>query len=177
VDRGATWEVWNFGLFDLSILSIVVSPGFASDRTVYVGTESGVFTSKNGGRAWRETNFPAECAPVLCLAASPALAEEGTLFAGTEAAGLLRSEDRGQTWQHVAGLDIAESVHAILLSAQKPDVLVVCYESLWVSHDKGASWQLQPSSGAGFTTAIAPAGFETGSPVLLGVADGSVVRM
>ena len=74
-DRGGYWAAWNFGLLDLNVFALAVSPDYASDETLYVGTESGIFRSTNGGRAWRAVDFPADRAPVrsrACL--SPAAA-------------------------------------------------------------------------------------------------------
>ncbi len=52
-DRGASWVAWNFGLLDLNVLCLAVSPDFANDETLVAATESGLFVSTNGGRAWR----------------------------------------------------------------------------------------------------------------------------
>jgi photosystem II stability/assembly factor-like uncharacterized protein len=179
-DRGATWQAWNFGLFDRNILSMAVSPGFAHDRTIYVGTETGVFCSKNGGRAWREIGFPTEFAPVLSLAISPQFAQDGILFAGTESAGLLYSADRGQTWQQVL---ICEAINTILLSSCSPvdaDVLVASNDTLWFSRDGGKSWSNrnpEADFGAEFTVVIAPSGFAPRTALLVGLADGRVLRI
>jgi hypothetical protein len=36
-DRGWRWIAWNFGLLDLNIYSMAISPEFASDETIYAG--------------------------------------------------------------------------------------------------------------------------------------------
>ncbi len=86
-DRGAQWAAWNFGLLDLSVLCLSMSPAYADDETVFAGTDSGIFRSMNGGRAWRELEFPPDWAPVLSLALSPGFGADGMLFAGTEFGG------------------------------------------------------------------------------------------
>ncbi|MEM7115298.1 MAG: hypothetical protein AAF614_22850 [Chloroflexota bacterium] len=40
---GASWTAWNFGLYDTSVNAIAVSPSFAKDKTIWIGTESNVF--------------------------------------------------------------------------------------------------------------------------------------
>ena len=111
-DRGSQWESWNFGLLDLDVYSIAISPAFgdplgssglgsSGDETLYVGTETGIFRSTNGGRAWREVGFDTDLAPVLSLALSPDYARDGCLYAGTASQGLYCSGDRGRTWARI----------------------------------------------------------------------------
>jgi photosystem II stability/assembly factor-like uncharacterized protein len=182
-DRGAHWDAWNFGLLDLNVLCLAVSPDLAHDETVYVGTDSGIFRSTNGGRAWRETGFPAEAAPVLSLAVSPAFARDGVLFAGTESSGLFYSNDRGQSWKRVAKRNIPRTVNAILLSPrfpQKPDILALTDIALLISHDAGRSWSKRKTSTelkAGITSVAVPSGFGQRARLLVGLADGRVLRV
>jgi len=51
MDRGVQWAAWNFGLLDLHVLCMALSPHFGRDETVFVGTETGLFRSTNGGHA------------------------------------------------------------------------------------------------------------------------------
>lgn len=178
-DRGVTWKAWNFGLFDLSILSIAVSPAFSHDKTVYAGAETGIFYSTNTGRAWRETGFPTDFAPVLSLAMSPQFVRDGIIFASTESSGLFYSNDKGQTWLCVLE---GESINTILLAptvTDKVEVLAISNNTLWLSRDGGQSWSdRNPDNmfSAGFT-AVAPYDFAPESPLLLGLADGQILRL
>jgi photosystem II stability/assembly factor-like uncharacterized protein len=176
-DRGATWQAWNFGLFDRNVFSIAISNEFADDRMLYAGTESGIFCSKNGGRAWQETGFPADSAPVLSLAISPPFIQNRWLFAGTETAGLFCSQNEGRTWHHVLN---AAPINAVVLLpglTDTMDILAASDDALWLSRDDGQTWsQRQPVS---FNTEIsavtAPSGFTPEAKVLLGMADGQIV--
>ncbi|MCU0513513.1 MAG: hypothetical protein MUE40_13205 [Anaerolineae bacterium] len=94
-DRGQSWLAWNFGLLDTNVYSLALSPGFARDARVLIGTESGIFSSTSGGRSWQETAFPLSAAPVLSVCA----AGGGRWYAGTEEHGLFQSVDDGHTWQ------------------------------------------------------------------------------
>ena len=80
-NRGSNWSRWNFGLLDLNVYSLAISPDFAEDETLYAGVESGIFRSTNGGRAWREVDLSIGFEPVISLAMSPAYAYDQTLFA------------------------------------------------------------------------------------------------
>jgi photosystem II stability/assembly factor-like uncharacterized protein len=201
-DRGDKWESWNFGLLDLDVYALALSPAFGAplgtsgDEMAFVGTETGVFRSTNGGRAWREVPFPTELAPVLCLAISPAT--DGCLYAGTAERGLYRSTDRGQSWERVgksvpplAGTP-APSVNAVLVTqsvtedAQRDTesaelcILAMLSDTLVVSRDGGKTWEawgegLDLSPGA--TCVAAPLGLAPGAPLLVGLADGRVLKL
>jgi photosystem II stability/assembly factor-like uncharacterized protein len=185
-DRGGRWARWNFGLLDLEVFCMALSPSFADDETVFVGTESGIFRSTNGGRAWREVDFSLELAPVLSLAISPGYASEeegggtGVLFAGTETCGLYRSEDRGRTWTRLGEDTITGPINGILLASgvsSPATILVALSDRLLISRDGGESWsdwETGASFESGITCVTAPLGLDEGSPVLVGLAEGGV---
>jgi photosystem II stability/assembly factor-like uncharacterized protein len=182
-NRGGHWVAWNFGLLDLNTICLAISPDFAHDETLYVGTDSGIFRSTNGGRAWREVDFPLELAPVLSLALSPAYSEDGILFAGTESHGLHRSEDKGRNWTRLGEDVVRNAVNAILLSPEFPekvDVLVMLGEGLLLTRDGGKSWSKWESGvevGQGLACVAAPRGLEPDAPLLVGLVDGGVLRV
>lgn len=181
--RGGHWELWNFRLLDLHVLSLAISPSFKQDETLFVGTESGLFRSTNGGRAWRELAFAAESAPVLGLAVSPAYAQNGTVYAGTEPAGVWRSVDRGTSWERLSegliGDLIAGPVNAVL-AASEADLLVLLEDAVLVSHDSGATWVACDGGEAleaGASCIAAPQGLAPGAPLLVGLGDGTVATL
>lgn len=116
-DGGVTWVAWNFGLIDQNVYALALSPNFSADRTVFVGTESGIFRSRNGGRSWHELPFPMEAAPVLSLTATSQV-----IYAGTEKSGLFSSNDGGAHWESelvfdgaaVNAIEITSEVHVLL---------------------------------------------------------------
>lgn len=182
-DRGSQWSPWNFGLLDLGVICLAVSPDFADDETLCVGTSTGIFRSTNGGRAWREINLPLDYEPVLSLALSPAYAVDGTLFAGTEAHGLWTSVDRGRNWTQVGANAIAGPVNNILLSPtfpQAPELLINLATEVLVSRDGGQTWSeptALPAPDTEVSSVAAPRGLGANMPLLVGLVEGGVLRL
>jgi photosystem II stability/assembly factor-like uncharacterized protein len=182
-DRGSRYHRWNFGLLDLNVLAMAISPVFADDETLFVGTESGIFRSTNGGRAWREVSFPIDYAPVISLVLSPGYADDGVLFAGTESSGLFRSGDRGQTWSRVGEDAVEDAVNAIALSpnfSDTPSVLVALSSAVLVSRDGGQSWmdwKADLDLTQGVSAVAAPHGLAPDAPLLVGLVGGDVLRL
>jgi len=174
-------------LLDPKVLDLAISPEFATDDTVFVGTESGIFRSSNRGRAWREIGFSSGSAPVIKLAISPSYGTDDTLFAATESAGLYRSSDGGETWNSASRREkavdtaLVGTVNEILVSpgfASSPDVLVLVPDGVRLSRDGGQTWsRVVLSQEANFDIAsvapLTPVGPEMG--LLLGLMDGGIV--
>jgi len=181
--RGVHWARWNFGLMDLHVLAMAISPNYADDETLFVGTETGIFRSTNGGRAWREVDFPMDSAPVLSLAVSPDFVNDGTLFAGTESSGLFRSTDRGKTWSQVKANVGDEAVNALVISPEfptEPDILMMLSTTLLVSRDEGQTWvewKAGFSAPQGLSCVAAPLGLGEDAPLLVGLVEGGVLRI
>ncbi len=166
-NRGQDWHSWNFGLLDLNVLCLAISPSFGTDETMFAGTESGIFCSTNGGRAWKEIDLPIGYEPVISLALSPNYAQDKTLLAGTETQGLYQSKDGGKQWTRLAADQIPVAVNQIIFS---PDnILVLNEDQVLQSKDSGTSWQ---SLSAGVLTLSVPA--TTGAPLLAGMDNGDI---
>ncbi len=175
-EQGERWVAWNFGLLDLNVMCLAISPSFSADETIFAGTETGIFRSTNGGRAWREIEPPFGYEAVLSLALSPRYAEDHTLYAGTESQGLWVSKDEGDTWQRLADEMIDDPINAILLS-EKDGLLAVTSTAFGHSADGGAPWEnrLPPVvADREVSTVIAPQGFAAGARVLAGFTGGSI---
>ncbi|MCY4023223.1 MAG: hypothetical protein OXF32_07230 [Anaerolineaceae bacterium] len=134
-DRGVTWRGWNFGLIDLNVNALA----WATPSLAFAGTESGIFHSRNGGRAWRPLPFPMDLAPVISLQLSPDFETDGTLFAGTEEHGLRVSRDGGATWGAVALPVEGEAVNAMANTAQ--GLALTLDEYLLLGREGGATWE------------------------------------
>ena len=181
-DRGTTWVSWNFGLLDLNILCLAASPNFARDETLFVGTSSGLFRSTNGGRAWREVELPSGLDPVISLAISPGFEKDGILLAGTETGLLCLSRDGGASWTTVRVADEETPLNSIFIPADPgaQQALTLAGAQPLISADGGQSWQplaLDLSAEAEVTALIAPAGLASGSPLLVGLLGGEILRV
>lgn len=178
-DRGASWASWNFGLLDLNVYALLVSPNFASDDTLYVGVESGIFRSTNGGRAWRETSFPMEYGPVLSLASAARNGRPAALIAGTEAHGVYRSEDSGVTWSSLAFPESAGPVNHLLRTRLDDDstTIAVTNDSVLGLPSNSGQWQTLyslPSSEPGQISAAAVSGEGAEIHLVIGTTEGAV---
>jgi photosystem II stability/assembly factor-like uncharacterized protein len=195
-DHGRHWSAWNFGLLDLNVLSLAISPDFPDDETLFVGTESGIFYSINGGRAWREVDLPIGYEPVISLAIvpdtrahqrhGPTLADRpwrGIIFAGTETQGVLRSTDGGTTWEQVGKKHLTDPVNALLLPpdfAERGEVLALMDKGMFLSRDAGETWGKwlnKRLDGQGGSAMLAPNGLGPGAWLLIGLANGEIARI
>ncbi len=109
-DGGANWHAWNFGLLDLSVNAVAMSPNFGEDTTCFAASDHGVFISTNGGRAWHELPAGMENGPFTTLALRSHVSE---LLAGTEGNGLWKAVAPYDKWQKVKGLR-AEEINFVL---------------------------------------------------------------
>ncbi|MCR4407354.1 MAG: hypothetical protein NUW24_10595 [Anaerolineae bacterium] len=157
----------------LSIDSIVLSPDFAADHTIFVAGGGGIFRSTDGGVSWQQLHgglplgrYYEYYAPTISLALSPDFATDRTLFAGifvgdSMGYGVYRSTDSGDTWQPTwSGLTHLR-VHKITVSpdfATDRTVVVHCRyqnladwtggQSLFRSTDGGQTWKMIASGTA-----------------------------
>lgn len=129
----------------MDVLSISVSPSFASDKTVFAGLmHGGVYRSTDGGTLWVPSNIGIETQKIETIETSPFFSSDGTVFAGTTSSGVFRSTDGGLSWASVnAGLPFL-SIAAIGISpnyAIDRTVLVGTHVGgIYRSTDAGASW-------------------------------------
>lgn len=121
---------------------VIVSPTWYVDGKLFCGTYEGLFLGYNYGQSWFETLVnPTRSGRHVTL--SPAFATDQTLFAGGYGQSLLRSRDRGQTWEtRGVGFDCG-SVYELAVSPDYAvDQMVICSAiyGLRRSTDGGDTW-------------------------------------
>ncbi len=89
--------------------SVVLSPTFDTDHTLFTSTASGIEVSHDSGGTWRGIGPDG----ISLLSISPDFAHDGTLFAGTEH-GLYVTRNAGTSWLSIAGPLSSTSVVAAL---------------------------------------------------------------
>ena len=87
-DAGNSWRMFNTGLSDQNVLSIVV----VSEKTLYVGTDNGVFRSRDGGESWMKTNTG-----IINTHIEDLIFFRNALYAVTDD-GIVKSADGGNSW-------------------------------------------------------------------------------
>ncbi|HRJ40706.1 MAG TPA: right-handed parallel beta-helix repeat-containing protein, partial [Caldilineaceae bacterium] len=105
-DGGQAWQQVNNGLGNQQITALAISPGYATDQTIFAGSKDGLYRSLDGGASWTDVTPNSADRNILSLAIS---AKFGTnryvyfgnnpVWTGTEySGGLYRSFDDGITW-------------------------------------------------------------------------------
>jgi photosystem II stability/assembly factor-like uncharacterized protein len=93
-DRGATWTAIEQDLPGTGVWSVGIDP--AAPSTLYVGTDSGVYKSTDGGGSWTLlSRGPADWVPALVVPAPC------TIYAESMGKGVLVSDDGGASWASV----------------------------------------------------------------------------
>ena len=127
-----------------TLTSIVPSPIFFADSTVFVSTLSaGVFRSTDGGATFTRLNTGLSNLAVNEIAVSPKVWTDATIFAATTT-GIFKTTDGGLTWS-LSGTGLASgNVTGIELSAgfdtDNTVYAAVKDSGIYRSSDRGATW-------------------------------------
>src|SRR5205085_10717902 len=107
-DGGKSWERSDQGLAARSMSTLLVSPGFTADHTLFAsGIEDGVLRSSDSGKSWERVSEGLPGPQVLSLSISPRFAEDKTLLAAL-AEGLFCTADAGTTWTQIGPGDLKD---------------------------------------------------------------------
>lgn len=109
---------------------------------ILLGTEEGLFVSRNGGQSFSETNLHGESQRIMSVALDP---QKGTtVFVGT-ANGFFRSIDGGKTWeQKGSGMPLIIAISAIEVNPIVPDEVYAgdhIFGGFYFSRDRGKTWE------------------------------------
>lgn len=134
------------GAQDLRVQTMVISPVYAQDQTLFIGTQRhGVWKTTNGGISWTMVSSGLTDTNVLALAISPNYNSDHTLFAATFDGGIFRSMNAGASWLKV-DLDGPgdRKVSGIAISSNYASdgtvFAVSSQDGILVSTDRGATW-------------------------------------
>ncbi|MBI3979125.1 MAG: right-handed parallel beta-helix repeat-containing protein [Chloroflexi bacterium] len=132
------------GTPDIRVQAMAISPAFAGDQTLFLGTRfHGVWKTTDGGSTWAAVRSGLVVSNVLSLAVSPNYATDQTLFAGTARGDVFKSTDGGAGWTMV-GSDFIASVSSLALSpnyAGDRTVFAGTAIGVYVSFDGGTTWE------------------------------------
>jgi len=96
-DGGKHWGRAPGRFGTLPFMAVALSPSSNRDLLAFAGTRGGVCWSPNL-TDWTLSQFPTADMQVVTIVPSPAFPLDGIVLAGTMGDGVLRSEDRGQTF-------------------------------------------------------------------------------
>jgi photosystem II stability/assembly factor-like uncharacterized protein len=131
-DRGTLWEETNLDSFNTGAINCLL---YRANGDLWVGTsQAGILHSPDSGETWESilTNIP----PVLTLELI-----DNRLYAGFHELGLMFSSDAGASWQPERELSARRFQWLDHLS-DKEFVAAGAQEGIWVSPDRGLSWNI-----------------------------------
>jgi photosystem II stability/assembly factor-like uncharacterized protein len=145
LDRGNTWLSSYLTLREpVPTLSVVLSPEFISDHTVFTGVPGCVLRSTDGGETWEVIQLASPPPFVVSLGISPNFAEDGTVVAATKEDGIFRSGDHGRHWTpwNFGLLDLNCLCLAISSAFSNDETIFAGVESgLFRSTNGGRAWR------------------------------------
>ncbi len=144
-EQDGQWIPPTTGLRATFLTTLVVSPTFARDRTLFVsGLEAGLRVSRDGGHTWADAGAGLDSALVYGVAITSDSGGNHIVFVATDA-GVYRSRDDGRTWiaptpggdlptgMVVAGIPVDDG--------QTPVFAATLDDHLIVSDDGGERWR------------------------------------
>ncbi len=162
-DGGKDWARAKPNVPCLTMSSMLALPG-----KLLVGTMPAALYYRTDGGGWQEAKGVRQGAVGGVFPPNPdlpartrVLAKEqykgGRLFAGIEVAGILTSDDEGQTWQAANEGLTDPDIHQILPSKKIPGLVVTaCGEGVSRSMDRGSHWEkVTPAGNRSYGNALA----------------------
>jgi photosystem II stability/assembly factor-like uncharacterized protein len=142
---GKSWTLVTTNITS-NITALAFSPTYSSDQTIFAGTlGSGVLLSTNAGSSFTPSISGLSDNKVSSLAFSPAYATDSTLWVTTAGAGVFQSTSHGLHWSRPITvprqLSPLTNLHYQMIAAGPGIQLLAMFEGLWMSTNRGASWQ------------------------------------
>jgi len=147
VDGGESFTRACDGMFvECHVRALTVQPG--DPRTLYLGSEQGLFVSRDGADTWQGVESPLNGRQIWSILLAPH--DPNLLIVGTCPSRLFRSEDGGRTWTEPSVRmvqDCPRIIHTRVTSLaadpSQPGTLWAGVEidGLYRSRDAGRTWQ------------------------------------
>jgi len=158
-DARQSWRIEGPYIEGYSVLHTTAAP----DGTLYAATAhkiwgAHIYASRDNGASWTSLDAVPQHPPDSGRGTTKSIwylaASNDVLFAGIDPAGLFRSDDKGRSWQAVAGLNDHPTrstwepsrgcfaVHSIYVDASRPEHIVAAVSAggVYRSDDGGKHW-------------------------------------
>jgi len=138
-DAASLWTQKSSGLPFYSIISMQINP---KTYDMFLGTEIGIYSSKNSGKSYSLIGL--EGKNIQCLAFDPS--DPSYIYAGTVSYGLFKSDDSGTTWKQL-GIDIQKrSVFDVEFDPKDSLKMYVATDNgVYASSNGGETWKAMSS--------------------------------
>ena len=151
-DRGASWQSITIPVSasHASITSLAFSPNYSGDTTIFVGTDSGVYRSVDGGASWElaTVGLPnGGSMPGKIVAVAPSYTTNGTVLVSGEAdwldgqpqgGGFFISADGAASWSPINKGWGGRDLRALVVNPVNEHIF---YAAAW--EDGGGVWRYQ----------------------------------
>ena len=161
-DAGGSWREINNGLPAVSSqgesedtisswrsITIIVSPSYANDKTIFAGSPQGLYRSRNKGEIWAQIgqNSMVQDGHIIGLGFSPSFGADRTLIVSVAGKGLFKSNDGGTTFEEIAPQLVRDN-HIFNFVAFSPKyernrtIYGASEEHVFRSGDQGDTWEI-----------------------------------
>ena len=121
------------------VYSLGIAPNYATSKTIFAGTDNGIYKSTSGGTSWTQSGLTGN--HMQSLAVSPVYASDNTVFSGTNSDGVYRSTNGGTSWTQVGLASTGVSALAISHNyVTDRTVFAGTNSGIYKSTDAGTSW-------------------------------------
>ncbi len=124
--------------------------------------DGGLFRSSDEGQSWSPLALPEGVDPTTLRWVATTADAPDSLYAAGPGAGILRSEDRGETWRTVSDDLPSQEVAAFAVHTFRPDTLYAWLDGQGVfrTEDSGAKWTRMDEGPPAKVTALAHSTYE-----------------
>jgi photosystem II stability/assembly factor-like uncharacterized protein len=128
----------------VGILCLAVSPNYAEDHTLIVGTNTGIALSEDSGETWRDVQIPMSSSMILSVCFSPTYMVDGIIIAGTLEDGVIYSDSRGEKWSSQGFGLLDPTVYTLAISpnfTKDESVYAGTDSAVYYSYNSARAWK------------------------------------